>query len=213
MNDFKKEIIKNLKKSWQKIVIDDIDTKYRSNGLDLLKNNYNVGRLGIALVTKKFAEPKALFGGYVVSNISEGAIVSYLNQLRLSYKSFFHEKHYFGFSSLYYKSNLFFDEGTFSFYEEDNLEKKCEDIILNIKKLYITVIDNFVNCKIATIQDVFDCPKNYGRPTATLLAVCLINNKPEMIDELVQRARKKKLYDSLLLTNDAINKIKIGAFR
>ncbi|WP_028898024.1 hypothetical protein [Prevotella sp. HUN102] len=46
------------------------------------------------------------------------------------------------------------------------------------------------------IDDIIEYPDNYGYPMAYILAVCYLNNQTELIEEIIKRAKRKKMYDN-----------------
>lgn len=125
------------------------------------------------------------------------AITRLIDNLNLSYKAGAKLPNcYFGFTSLYYQSHKFYSKGTVSFEEKDDIEDKCMEITEKVNALYPAIIQNFISHSIGLIDDIIEYPDNYGYPMAYILAVCYLNNRIELIEEVVNKAKRKKMYDN-----------------
>lgn len=192
----KSNVKKALKESHQKLVFTNIDVKYKADGYDFMLDGAVVGRLGYAFVSSKFAEFGASFGAYCVTAIEDVNVTSILKKLNLTYPNYFHSKHFFGFSSLHFLKNKFYKAGTVSFYENDNVEEKCNEIIDRVNKLYVPKIQHFIDGHLNLIDDILDTPENYGFPMAYALIACYVNDRKDMVADVIKKGKQRKLYDS-----------------
>lgn len=196
MTDLKKKVKQTLKQFLLKMSIHNVECKYKSDGLDLFYNKAEIGRLGLASASKKFADPGGEFAMYVVCSVKGGKAISTVQEMNLSYPNFFHKNHYFGFSSLYFRSDKFFNEGSVSFSGRDNIEETCAEIVNRINTLYTSEIENIIDGNMAAVENIFKCPKNYGFPMAFILAICKITHREDLYDEMIKKGISKKLYDA-----------------
>jgi len=203
-SEIKKTVKKKLREFSMKEILLANKLKYVSDGFDIIDNSLKIGRLGYAFVSSKFAEYGSSVGMYVVFSLTDGKLISVVNNLNLSYSNYFHNNHNFSFTSLSYLPNLFFKNGTVSFFENENIDEKCNLIVKKVQNLYLSKIQDFINSDIKTIDDILEAPKNYGRPVAFALIVCYLNNRLDMIDDVIKRVKIKKLYDS---SQDKIDEI------
>ena len=96
----------------------------------------------------------------------------------------------------HYIINLINLQGTASFKEKDNIEDKCMEIAEKVNALYSSKVQNFISHSIDLIDDIIEYPDNYGYPMAYILAVCYLNNKTELIEYTIKKAKQKRMYDN-----------------
>lgn len=201
---FKKLVKQALKKASANLILTNIETKYKSDSLDMISDKVVIGTLGYAIVSNKFAEYGATLGVYFVCVLNDGKLTTLLKQLGLSFKNYFHLNHFFGFTSLAYLPHKFFKNGTISFYENDILDTKCAALVNKINELYSPKILNFITGNLQVIDDIFESPENYGFPLTYALIVCYINDRKDLVSIIVQRAKSKKWYDATQVRIDEI---------
>ena len=196
MNDQRKLVNQQLKLVLPRIELAPIRTKYRSEGLDLYSDAAKIGRLGIAFATKKFAEGDGLFTMYTVCSMDGGVVIESVKNLKLSFPNFFHVNHFFGFSTLNFRSELFGKSGKIDISAKDNIPAVCEGIFQKIQEVFVPPILNIFNGNLLAIEDIFQTPRNYGFPFAYLATIFKLNNKEDMIPGIIKRAQEAKLYDA-----------------
>ena len=210
MNDQRKLVSQQLKLLLPKIDLTPIRTKYRSEGLDLYSGAAKIGRLGIAFATKKFAEGDGLFTMYTVCSMDGGAVIESVKKLNLSFPNFFHVNHFFGFSTLNFRSELFGKSGKIDITAKDNIPAVCEGILKKIQKVYAPPILNIFNGNLHAIDDIFLTPRNYGFPFAYVATICKLNNQENLIPAVTQRAQAANLHDATeTRISEILKKLKI----
>ena len=202
MGGLKKQIQVALKLHSMKIYFYDIETRYKNDSIIFVSQKSEIGYLGYTFVSSKFAEFGSQLGMYISCRFGQEmknslAIIRLVDSLKLSYKAGAKFPNcYFGFTSLYYQSRKFYSQGTASFKEEDNIEDKCMEVAEKVNALYLSKVQNFISHSIDLIDDIIEYPDNYGYPMAYILAVCYLNNKTELIEYAIRKARQKRMYDN-----------------
>lgn len=216
MDNLKKAVQKELKLHSTAMQFSDFETMYKKDSITLIKQNNEIGYLGYTFVSSKFADFGDQFGIYVscrFGNEMKGLlkITEVINNLNLSYKAGAKLPNcFFGFTSLYYLSPKFYSNGTVSFNEKDDIEQKCKEIVEKVSELYLPKVRNFLLNTNNLINDIIEYPENYGYPMAYILTVCYLNNKTDMLEEVVNKAKLKKMYDN---SHSKIQEIKLNLER
>ncbi len=202
MGSLKKQIQAALKLHSAKIYFHDIETRYKNDSIIFVSQKSEIGYLGYTFVSSKFAEFGSQLGMYISCRFGQEmknslAIIRLVDGLNLSYKAGAKLPNcYFGFTSLYYQSHKFYLQGTASFKEEGDIEDKCMEIAERVNALYSSKVQNFISHSIDLIDDIIEYPDNYGYPMAYILAVCYLNNKTELIESTIRKAKLKRMYDN-----------------
>ena len=202
MGSLKKQIQAALKLHSMKMHFYDIETRYKNDSIIFISQKSEIGYLGYTFVSSKFAEFGSQLGMYISCRFGQEmknslAIIRLIDNLNLSYKAGAKLPNcYFGFTSLYYQSRKFYLQGTVSFKEKDNIEGKCMEIAEKVNALYSSKVQNFISHSIDLIDDIIEYPDNYGYPMAYILAVCYLNNKTELIEYTIKKAKQKRMYDN-----------------
>ncbi|RFM25646.1 hypothetical protein [Deminuibacter soli] len=101
---------------------------------------------------------------------------------------------YFSFSSLNFRKERFQEkDGHISFYATDNVDEKCSRVIESANKLYMPVVQRFLDADIALVDDIVDYSFNYGYPLIFALISYYLNNQEAAVPDLLKKAKEKKL--------------------
>ena len=210
MNEVKKIVKAELKKQSVNFAFGNIISKYKRESIVFLDSNSEVGYIGYTFVSSKYADYNSLFGiflscrfGLEMSGTTE--LTKIIEKLKLSFPPMAKlPQCYFGFTSLYFSPLKFYNNGTISFYENDDIVNKCIELTQNVNDIFIPYIYNFINVTPALTNDILEYPYNYGYPLTCILIQCILNHNYSDIPYLVKLAREKKMYDS---TSNKINEI------
>lgn len=202
MENLKKIIQKELKLQSKTIQLDDIEIKYKKDAIFFLHKNNEVGYLGYTFVSNKFADYDSQLGMYISCRFGKEmkgyiSITEVIDRLNLPYGTGANLPNcFFGFTSLYYLSSKIDSCGIVSFSEKENVGKKIREIIEKIKELYLPKVLNFIYHTDNLIDDIIEYPQNYGYPMAYILITCYLNNKAELIENIIEKTKSKKMYDN-----------------
>lgn len=200
--EMKKLVKKLMKEKFTALDLAGITKKVTSERCLLYRDDEEIGYISLAYVSSGFSEHGSLFGVYVQCGISGGPIASALKQIGLSYPpcSQLFDTHYFGTTSLRETDKVPLSKrfarknGTISFFENDNIEEKCSQIVQKMQDIYIQEMLNFALGRMQVIDDILENGSDYAYPTASIIVACYLNGRKQEIDEIVRKARSKKLY-------------------
>ena len=127
MNEVKKIVKAELKKQSVNFAFGNIISKYKRESIVFLDSNSEVGYIGYTFVSSKYADYNSLFGiflscrfGLEMSGTTE--LTKIIEKLKLSFPPMAKlPQCYFGFTSLYFSPLKFYNNGTISFYENDDI--------------------------------------------------------------------------------------------
>lgn len=195
--ELKKRVKELIKEKARDLDFPEFEKKISLNGCKIYEDKKEIGLLDLAYVTSKSSEYGSLFGVYAQCIVNGGKVASVLERLALSYPKFGQMPGYFTTTSLSEKVKRFGEQGgIISFYEKDDIEEKCSKIIQKLNSIYVPKINNFILGKIEVVDDIITSPMDYAYPMASIVVACYLNDKKEMLDEVIKTAKSKKLYDA-----------------
>ena len=201
MSTNKRDVRRYLKDFLLQVNFSNIEVRYKHDGIVFLRQgNKEVGYIGVAFVSNKFSDFGSQFGLFVSCRFGEEMydciVAEVVKQLNLSYKPMpMLPNSSFGFTSLNYLSDNFFN-GVASFYEHENLMEKCKEISDRIQILYLPKAVNFVRCNDDLIEDIIRDPQNYAYPMAYIMTTCYLNSKHDDIESILAGLKKRHIYDN-----------------
>ncbi len=182
MNEVKKLVKAELKKHSANFAFGNIVSKYKKESIVFLDRNYEAGYMGYTFVSSKYADYNSLFGiflscrfGLEMPGVTQ--ITEIIKELKLSFPPTAKlPQCYFGFTSLYFSPSKFYNNGTVSFYKNDDILNKCTELTQTVDAVFIPYIYNFINVTPALIADILKYPYNYGYPLTYILIQCILND-------------------------------------
>ena len=203
----KKEIQQLVKKySLDMIHINGLSCKFKQsiNSLIFMNLNTELGKLQFEYVTNRMSEIGSAFGfsvgaGFRIDTFSmndipkEFKLLRLLKEWNLSYKNrCIWSNAYYGFSSLNTLTEGFYDDGTVSIFENDNIDEKIKQVITLVNTIYIPRIVRFLYGNMDLLDDIFEYSHNFGYPLATALAVCKLNGREDLFSDIIERSKNNE---------------------
>ena len=98
------------------------------------------------------------------------------------------------------------------FYPNDDIEKKVEEMMNKIQNLYFSKINNYINILPDLSKDVLEYSTNYAYPLASIVISKFLNNNIEDLEETIEIAKSKKIYDAKRFYIDEIKEKVVSYF-
>lgn len=202
----KKEVQQLVKKySLDIICIDGLSCKFKSAGFQSLifmnQQKKELGWLQYSYVSNRFSEVGSVFGfsvceGFRMNEFSirdipeQFKLLRLLTECDLSYKNrCIVSDCYFGFSSLNTLREYFYNKGTVSIFENDNVDEKIKQVVVKISEIYLPRIVRFLYGNLDLLKDILEYPHNFGYPLATALAVCKLHDRTDLFSTILERSK------------------------
>lgn len=206
--ELRKKVQQLVKKySLEIIHLDGLESKFKlanSQSLIFTNKKQELGWLQYSYVSSRFCENKSIFGFYIsvgfkmdgfsVEDVPEKfRLLKLLKEMNYSYPNrCIASNCFYGLGSLSTLEEDFYDEGIVSIYKDESIEEKIKNVVLNINSIYIPLVSNFLQGNMSVIDDIFKHPLNFGYPVTTALAVCILNNRVDLFNSIIERSQNNK---------------------
>ena len=204
----KKEVQQLAKKySLDIIHIDGLNCKFKAAGfqsLIFMNQKTELGELQYSYVSNRFSEVGSAFGfsvggwfrlnQFTIEDVPEQfKLLKLLIGCNLSYKNMCTVNNsYYGFNSLNTLREHFYNKGTVSIFEDDDIDEKIKQVVIKINEIYVSRILRFLYGNLDLLDDIFENPRNFGYPLATALIVCKLNNREDLFNDIVERGKNNE---------------------
>jgi hypothetical protein len=202
----KSEVQKLTKKySLDIIHIDGLNCKFKGAGFQSLifenRQKKELGWLQYSYVSDRFSQIGSAFGfsigmGFRINKFYAEDIPEQFRLLKLLTECDFTYKNrcicsdcYYGFGTLDTLNKDFYDNGIVSVYETDDIEEKIKQVVVKVNEIYVSRILRFLYGNLDLLNDVYECPHNFGYQLATALAVCKLNNREDLYKDTIERCK------------------------
>ena len=204
----KKEVQKLTKKySLEIIHIDGLNCKFKGAGFQsviFMNQKTELGQLQFSYITNRISEIGSAFGfsvgtGFRIDEFSaedvpeQFKLLKLLKEWNLSYKNrCIWSNAYYGFGSLNTLAKDFYNNGRVSIFADDDIDEKIKQVVTLINTIYVPRIVRFLYGNIELLDDIFEYPFNFGYPLATALAICKLNNREDLISDIIERSKNNE---------------------
>lgn len=195
--DVKNKVKKLIKEKFIDLDLMEFDKKVTFSGCKVYMDKEEIGTLDLSYVTSTASGFGSLFGVYAGCRVIGGKIALVIDQMGLSYQRYRQMPGYLSTTSLNEKFKKFGEKGgIIPFYEKDDLDEKCSNLINKLNTIFIPKFTNFALGEMEAIDDILESSTDYAYPMASIIVTCYLNDKKDLLEEMKKSHKTKKLYDS-----------------
>lgn len=204
------------------IHLDGLSCKFKSAGfqsLIFMNRKKDLGWLQYSYVSNRVSEFGSMFGfsvngGFRIDKFSEEDIpesfrlLKLLKEWNLSYKNMCTINNcYYAFNSRNTFREQFYNKGTVSIFENDDINEKIKQVVIKVNEIYVSQISRFLHGNMDLLDDIFENPRNFGYPLATALAVCKLNNREDLFNDIIEQSKNSgRMQEEIPLLNEVLSK-------